>query len=84
MITTTPNELMATIHDRMPAIVHREGYLDWLTTGEMPVEAAMAWLRSYPAEEMEAFPVSPRVNSPRNEGEDLIACAEKKTSPEGL
>jgi len=72
IITTAPNELLKTIHDRMPAIIPREGYLDWLKTDVMTPEQAMAWLKPLPAELMEAYPVSPLVNSPKNDSEDLI------------
>jgi putative SOS response-associated peptidase YedK len=33
IITTPPNDLLKSIHDRMPAIIPREGYLDWLEQG---------------------------------------------------
>lgn len=71
ILTTTPNELTATVHDRMPVILPQTTWSRWLD------EAAQGppfteLLVSFPAGQMEAFPVSKRVNSPANEGPDLI------------
>jgi putative SOS response-associated peptidase YedK len=72
IVTTGPNRLVAGLHDRMPAILPRERERDWLARG--PVEAVdlEAILAPYAAEEMEAFPVSTRVNDPEGEGPGLI------------
>jgi putative SOS response-associated peptidase YedK len=78
IITTAPNDLLKTIHDRMPAIIPREGYLDWLKQEAMSADEAAAWLRPFPAESMETYPVRPLVNSPKNEGDDFISPAEKQ------
>jgi putative SOS response-associated peptidase YedK len=61
IITTTPNELMQSIHDRMPVIVRAEDYARWLAAGAADVGDVLA---SYPAELMEAYVVSSAVNSP--------------------
>ncbi|MGE0386530.1 MAG: SOS response-associated peptidase [Gammaproteobacteria bacterium] len=66
IITTAPNELCATIHDRMPVILDRADYARWLA------EPAADLLVPYPAQRMAACPVSTRVNSPRNDGPELI------------
>jgi putative SOS response-associated peptidase YedK len=58
IVTTNANPLLASLHARMPVIVAPEDYERWLTRGE-PVEDI---LRPYPAEEMEHWTVSPRVN----------------------
>ncbi|MFL5807063.1 MAG: SOS response-associated peptidase [Roseiflexaceae bacterium] len=71
IITTTPNALMEPIHNRMPVILGREDEALWLDkAAEIP--ALLALLRPYPAELMDAYPVSRAVNSPANEGEALI------------
>lgn len=75
IITTSPNALMGTIHDRMPVIIPRESYGEWLKKDQMFPMEAQEFLRPYPAESMEAFPVRPLVNSPRNEGAELIERA---------
>jgi len=72
ILTTTPNELMETIHNRMPVILDSEDYDDWLHPGTNP-QTALHLLRPYPADEMIAYPVSPHVNSPAH---DDPACIE--------
>ena len=66
IITTKPNELCAPIHDRMPAILEPKDYGHWL--GEKPAEPCqlMAMLKPYPAQAMEAYPVTSRVGNVRN------------------
>ena len=55
----------------MPAILSHDGEEIWLDQGGETLEA-LACLTPYPAEQMEAFPVSRAVNDPRDEGADLI------------
>lgn len=71
ILTTTPNELMAPIHDRMPVIVEPEDFDLWLNPEPDP-EQGLHLLRPYPAEKMTAYPVSTVVNNPRNETPDCI------------
>ena len=63
IITTTPNELVAEIHDRMPVILHAQDEEDWLNP-QLALEEARALLVPYPAERMTAYQVSNKVNSP--------------------
>lgn len=72
IITTDPNEMTVKIHDRMPVILPAQVHEDWLDPGNERSEALQALLQPYPAEEMRAYPVSPRVNSAKNEGPELI------------
>lgn len=72
IITTGPNSLMARIHNRMPVIIHGENQEPWLDTSLQP-DVALTLLAPYPADEMEAYPVSTLVNSPKN---DMPACIE--------
>ncbi len=67
IVTTTPNELAATVHDRMPAILPKERHALWLDPQAYDPVALAALLAPIPADAMEAFPVSKRVNSPANE-----------------
>nr|BBH94233.1 DUF159 family protein [Thermogemmatispora argillosa] len=73
IVTTEPNELLATIHDRMPVILPREACERWLDPALHETEALLPLLRPYPAAEMQARPVSRLVNDPRNEGAALLA-----------
>ena len=72
ILTTSPNTLMAGIHDRMPAIVAPEHYAMWLDAKVTDVAALLALLGPYPEQLMEAYPVSRKVNSPANDDADLI------------
>lgn len=74
IITTTPNTLTATIHNRMPAILPREQYAVWLAN-DTPADVPAALLAPYPADEMCAHPISSRVNSPRYDDPTLIEPA---------
>jgi len=75
IITTEPNELMARIHERMPAIIPRAQYARWLDPAlHDPVEL-QPMIASYPAKEMQAVPVSAKINSARNQGAGLIEPA---------
>ena len=73
IITTTPNKLVASIHDRMPVILEPEDEAGWLQ--ETPMNRVMAMLRPYPAEMMDAYPVSTLVNSPVNNTAEIIKPA---------
>ena len=72
IITTQPNELMATIHNRMPVILPEEAYSTWLESAEADPQRLAGLLKPYPAEQMQAYPVSPLVNSPKNDLPELI------------
>jgi len=71
VITTTPNELVAPIHNRMPVILQRDGEDAWLSKETDPAQL-LALLKAYPADKMEAYPVSRAVNNPANEGAELM------------
>jgi len=67
IITTEPNDLMAAIHNRMPVILPPDGYTTWLATGEGNPKELSALLKPYPADQMQAYPISTLVNSPAND-----------------
>lgn len=73
IITTSPNSLMATIHDRMPVILPRTAESLWLDRTVTDPQTLLPLLKPYASELMEAYAVSPLVNSPRN---DTPACIE--------
>ena len=72
ILTTEANEVLRIVHDRMPVILHPETYDVWLDGDVRAVESLKGLLGPYPASEMTSYPVSAQVNSPRNQGEDLI------------
>jgi putative SOS response-associated peptidase YedK len=57
----------------MPVILPPENYDSWLRPEALGPEELSPLLVPYPADEMEAFPVSTAVNSPKNEGAHLMA-----------
>jgi len=63
---------MANLHDRMPVVLADEDYDRWLDPKNENVEELQQLIRPYPAEEMTAFPISPFVNSVKNQGPDCI------------
>ena len=74
ILTTDPNELMEPVHNRMPVIVEPKDYNRWLdpeTTERPPIDL----LRPYPAERMQAWPVSERVGNVRNDDATLLEPA---------
>ena len=71
ILTTSPNELMAPIHNRMPVIVEPVDYDLWLDPGDRP-EDGLHLLRPYPADKMAFYPVSTHVNTPRNDDPQCI------------
>jgi putative SOS response-associated peptidase YedK len=78
IITTQPNHLMESIHNRMPVILHPTDYQVWLDPNEQTPESFVHLFRPYPAEEMAAYPVSRIVNSPQA---DIPECI-KAVGPE--
>jgi len=78
IITTQPNALMKQFHDRMPVIIPPDCYLDWLDAEEKKPEELEAYWRPYPADEMEARPISTYVNSAKNEGSKCIESPAKE------
>jgi putative SOS response-associated peptidase YedK len=72
IITTEPNELMATLHNRMPVILPSPTYTQWLDPAPQSPDRLQNLLVPYPTKEMEAYPVSSLVNSPANDIADCI------------
>jgi putative SOS response-associated peptidase YedK len=70
VITTDANELMETLHDRMPVILQRRDYERWLAPAD-PSQLPVDLLRPFPAEEMKAWRVSNDVGNVRNNWPDL-------------
>jgi len=71
ILTTGPNSLIASLHDRMPVIISPRDFEKWLDPQTGSAEL-LHLLKSYPPEEMAAHPVSPAVNKPTNNSPELI------------
>ncbi|HEX2270897.1 MAG TPA: SOS response-associated peptidase [Pyrinomonadaceae bacterium] len=71
IVTTTANEALASIHDRMPVILPPENYQLWLDP-KTDLASLRKLLVPFPASTMSFYPVSTAVNSAQNEGAELI------------
>ncbi len=71
IITTAPNELMSTIHDRMPVILEQEMETIWLDHDITDSMRLKSLLIPYPSKMMYAYQVSTAVNSAKY---DDIGC----------
>jgi putative SOS response-associated peptidase YedK len=72
ILTTTPNEPIARLHDRMPVVLEPEAWNLWLDPGPADVGELHGLLRPSPGDAIEVVPVRPLVNDVRNDGPELI------------
>jgi putative SOS response-associated peptidase YedK len=72
ILTTDPNELLKSIHNRMPVILSQKDYSRWMAPAD-PAHLPVDLLRPYPAEEMKAWKVSRAVGNVQNNSPGLIA-----------
>jgi putative SOS response-associated peptidase YedK len=83
IITTTPNELMSGIHNRMPAILRPEDEELWLDKSITDAPELLSLLRPYPDEALKAQPVSTAVNSPVFDSPQCVESIVEEDSEEG-
>lgn len=72
VVTTAANPLLKPLHERMPVILRREDEAEWLdreVTDPLQVERL---LLPYPDDRIALWPVSPAVNSVRNDNPSLV------------
>jgi putative SOS response-associated peptidase YedK len=72
ILTTTPNAVAATVHNRMPVILDRESYDLWLDPGMTDVKVASELLKPFDASLTRCYPVSTRIN---HVGNDDAECS---------
>ncbi|WP_017651942.1 SOS response-associated peptidase [Fortiea contorta] len=82
ILTTTANELLQPIHDRMPVIIAPQDYDFWLDPQEQTPESLQQLLIPYPVAAMTAYPVSTLVNNSQHNTPDCILPLSEKTNPE--
>ncbi|MEH7872295.1 SOS response-associated peptidase [Rhizobium laguerreae] len=68
ILTCAPNEMMATIHDRMPVILHRKDYDRWLSSELDPADL----MKPFPAALMNRWPVARRLHNDKRGGPETI------------
>ena len=71
VLTTRANSLVRPIHNRMPLILKPADYGRWLSDEDDPRDL----LKPFPLEPMTMWPVSTRVNSPKNDDPSIIEPA---------
>jgi putative SOS response-associated peptidase YedK len=72
IVTTQANELMSSIHERMPVIVSQKDIPAWLNPDCEDPLILKRYLQPYSSLRMDAFPVSSFVNDAKNEGPDCV------------
>lgn len=75
IVTTSANEVVRPVHDRMPVIVPEPAYDRWLAHEPLSAEELAALLDSRVAAELTATAVSLRVNNPANDDPGCLASA---------
>jgi putative SOS response-associated peptidase YedK len=80
IVTTRANRTLATIHERMPAVIAPDAFDFWLDCHKVDADTAAALIAPAPEQALEAFEISPAVNHVANDSPDLIAPATPATS----
>ena len=73
ILTTSPNELVRDVHDRMPVVLPPDAYELWLDPGFTKREGIVELLQPLPANAMKKYPVSTRVNTVKNDDPECAA-----------
>jgi putative SOS response-associated peptidase YedK len=82
IITTVANSLLQMIpHHRSPVILPRHLEQAWLSD-DLPLSDVTSMLKPYPADLMNAYPISPAIKNPRAEGPELLKPAGQRLTPE--
>lgn len=72
VVTTDANRMMSRIHDRMPVLLPREAWDDWLDPDVDDHDYLRSLLVPAPDDVLEMLAISTRVNNVRNEGPELL------------
>ncbi|MDP3968219.1 MAG: SOS response-associated peptidase [Nocardioides sp.] len=72
VITTNAEDSVGHIHDRMPLMVERERWHDWLSPSATGSDDLLSLLVPAAPGNLEAFPVATTVNNVRNNGPELV------------
>jgi putative SOS response-associated peptidase YedK len=81
VITTEANRLVGTIHDRMPVLLPREAWDDWLDPATDDRAYLLSLLEPAPDDVLGMVAVSTRVNNVRNDGPELIVPVDEVQAP---
>jgi putative SOS response-associated peptidase YedK len=70
ILTTIPNAVTSSVHDRMPVILDPDAYDLWLDPGMRDAAVVSELLKPYDARLMRCYPVGSRVNHVGNDDEE--------------
>lgn len=73
ILVTDANKVIRPVHDRMPVILSPVNYASWLDPDSNDPSMIKPLLRTAPEEDVELYPVSRRVSTPRNDDPECIA-----------
>jgi len=76
ILTTAPNSVTGTVHDRMPVILEPDSYDLWLDPGMTNVGGVGELLKPFDARQMRSYPVSTRINQVGNDDEECSRPSE--------
>lgn len=74
IVTTSANELMSSVHTRMPVILHQRDYDRWLSR-EVNEQPPMDLMRPFESEDMEMKPANRLVGNVKNNGPEMLNSA---------
>lgn len=80
ILTTEPSAVMQDIHDRMPVILPSDEEHTWLA-GDPADRHELC--QPYPGDDLDAYPISHRVNNPQNDDAGIIEPVESEQSSLG-
>ena len=75
-MTTTPNDLLSDIYQRMPVILPEKDHDIWLDPQQSDKDLLLSLLKPYPEAGMQRQRASNHVNTVRNEGPDCLKPTE--------
>ena len=80
IITTSANEVLAPIHDRMPVVLPSDAWGEWLDPANDDVDDLVSLLVPAAADVLERIPVGPAVGNVANDGPELIEPVEPEVA----
>jgi putative SOS response-associated peptidase YedK len=84
ILTTTPNAVTSSVHDRMPVILSADTYDLWLDPGMKNVLEVSELLKPFDAARMRCYPVSSRLNHVANDDEECSRPSKGREEQPGL